>query len=68
MSDDYHASQTCQITTLSGEPSGLAIHEMKPDGTSLCNQPVRDWNGQSMKFTRRGPGIVNCGHWKVRIR
>ena len=58
----YHASQTVQITTVDGKNPAEAVHEMRADGTALCNIPLRPLKGQPAMFAQRGPGDVTCGN------
>lgn len=57
----YPATQTVQITPKGAATSSLRVHEMRPDGTPLCNRPSPEWRRQTMVYTPQGRGTVTCG-------
>ncbi len=67
----YQASQTCLLGVVfepdtpalkrqQVEDADLRVHEMRSDGTPLCNTPLRRWKGLVGVWTSLGAGTVTC--------
>ena len=56
----YQAARRIQIRSIADELNELVYHEDRGDGTPLCGQVNRDWQGRTMHYSDAGAGTVTC--------
>ena len=57
---EYQAARRIQIRSIPDQPNELAYHEDRGDGTPLCGQVNKDWEGRTMHYAHAGTGAVTC--------
>jgi hypothetical protein len=57
---EYQAARRIQIRSVPDQPNDLAFHEDRGDGTPLCGQVNKDWEGLTMHYADAGGGTVTC--------
>jgi hypothetical protein len=56
----YQAAQRIQIRSIPDQANELAYHEDRGDGTPLCGQANKDWEGRPMHDAQVEAGTVTC--------
>ena len=56
----YQGARRIQIRSIPDRPNELAYHEDRGDGTPLCGQPNKDWEGRPMHYAQVEAGDVTC--------
>jgi hypothetical protein len=56
----YQAARRIQIRSIPDTPNELAYHEDRGDGTPLCGQLNKDWEGRPVHYAQVEAGDVTC--------